>query len=409
MKYLLLIFSLLFCLGCSTDPNDPENPTYLDTSLTIIVYMVADNNLYSNAYYDIQEMEYALSTINTDANVVVYVDSESYSQFGDLPQIIKIEADTDTKTIASTVVKTYDERNSVDPAIINSTLNDIIEIFPSDNYGLVLWSHASGWVEATLSSDNAETYIEDQLEAMTMSYGIDGDSGQTGDYNDYNIDNSVLSAALPINFKFLWFDCCLMGNVETLYEYRTNAETIIASPQEILSYGMPYEKVLPYMISGDYDGGAQAFYEHYAYSSKDLTTNYTCSPYATIAVYDPTKFDTLATVIAEQTARCGGYPDSPSISGVQTMAYTSTYQKKFFDLSDAIGSLFDDQAVSAVDQVLSELITYKAATAYFGSISLDKYCGISTYIPRSGYSTTSVETYYNTLSWAKAIGWNQQE
>lgn len=408
MKKLLLICVILLSVACGKSNSGGGDNPYNEKSLTIIVYMVADNNLYKNAFYDLQEMEYALASIDTDANVVVYVDSYSYSDFGASPQILEVVGDTNTSTIASQVVKTYDERNSVDPAIITSTLNDIAEMYPAENYGLVLWSHATGWLEAEVSASVAANYTEKILGTMTMSYGSDGDSGTSGDGNYYNINNDELSAALPFHFDFIWFDCCLMGNVETLYEYRGNANTLIASPQEILINGMPYEKLIPHMITGDYEAGAQAYYEHYANKEKDLTTSSYCSPYATISVYDASKFDNLASVVATQTSRCGGYPsENIVVSNVQTMGYGSSYQSTFFDLSDAVDYLFDYEALSAVDLALSELITYKAATETFDSVSLDKYCGISCYIPRSTTSKTSQDTYYSTLSWAKAIGWDE--
>lgn len=223
-----------------------------------------------------------------------------------------------------------------------------------------------------------------------------------GDDNSYGINNDVLAAALPISFDFIWFDCCLMGNAETLYEYRSKASTIVASPNEILAYGAPYEKIVPYLFEGDYDGGAKSFFYHYSSNNTDLCSGSVMTAAATIAVYDPSKLEDLATVIAAQTERCGGYPTVTSTTGIQTMGYSSAYQKQFFDLVDAIDYLFDNEAVEAVEAALDELISYKAATSSFGSVAMNTYCGISIYVPK----TTDQNTYYNSLSWTQAVGWD---
>ena len=45
-----------------------------------------------------------------------------------------------------------------------------------------------------------------------------------------------------ISFSFIYFDSCFMGNIESLYELRNNASAIVASPTEVLTEGMPYDK-----------------------------------------------------------------------------------------------------------------------------------------------------------------------
>ncbi|MFI3266446.1 MAG: clostripain-related cysteine peptidase [Rikenellaceae bacterium] len=394
MKALLVILLATLTVGCTKNITSTEYP---DLDKTIIVYMVADNNLNTNAYNDIQEMEYALSGIDQTANLIVYIDKNYDSQIGSTPQILRIVADTDISTIASTVVKQYSEQDSTDPTVVSKVLDDIMTTFPAEQYGLILWSHSTGWLEAAVSSTSASYSTADYGGATMLSFGND---------NDNEVNNDILSQALPTNLDFIWFDCCLMGNAETIYEYRNNADIIIASPNEVLSYGMPYEKTMPYLIDGDYTGAAKAFFDHYSNQEKDLVSNYYVDAYATIAVYQTDQIENLATVISEQTQRCGGYPTNPNVSSVQRMAYDSDFLKLFFDLSDGIDCLFDQQAVDAVDDALDNLILYKAATPTFDYLSMNKYCGITCYLPRTNISATSDDNYYSTLDWAKAVGWD---
>lgn len=409
MKKALLALVTILAFSCSEKIETTPEPSD-GISKTIIVYMVADNNLnYTDNIdiYDINELEYAVASLNTDANVIVYIDSYGSGDISSKPQIFEITADKTqaayewnsssstysfVSNITSTVIKTYDEQDSTNPTVVNTVLSDIIDLYPADSYGLVLWSHATGWVE-----DNPS-------EVATMAFGTDKNDNRYS--TGYSIDNASLAAALPVYFDFILFDCCLMGNAETIYEYRNCTPTIIASPNEVLVGGMPYNKVLTHLISGDYDAAAEAFYNHYANQEYIVSSGGYAVDAATIAVYNTSKIEALAAVIAEQTARCGGYPESVTSTirnTIQTMGYTSTYQKMFFDLADAVDVLFDDEAHQAVCDALDNLISYKAATPDFVGVAMDTYCGLSTYVPL----TTSSNSYYNTLAWPQLTGWDQ--
>ena len=52
-----------------------------------------------------------------------------------------------------------------------------------------------------------------------------------------------LAAALPHNYEFILFDCCLMGGIEVAYEFKDKCEYMLFSPTEILADGFPYEKM----------------------------------------------------------------------------------------------------------------------------------------------------------------------
>lgn len=384
------IIASLLILSCSKSDDGDDSSSNKEAQVTIIVYMVGDNNLNSNITKDIKEMENALYYTDTDSNLILYVDQSSSSYLGSDPQILEVKGNSSTSSLNSKTIKTYDEQDSTDPAVISEVLNDIRTLYPADSYGLILWSHATGWIKALEDNDTTSA-------SASRSFGDDDGN---------NINNSDLSAALPFDFDFIWFDCCLMGNVETLYEYRNNAPILIASPTETMADGMPYEKTVPYLLEGDYLSAAQAFFNHYANAETDLVGGDSVSAYATISVYDASKLENLAATISEQTIRCGGYPTNVSRTYIQKLTYISSYTNLLYDMVDAIDTLFDDEAVDAVEEALDELILYTANTSKFMSVTLYSYSGISCYVPLNSSSYTSDdEAFYNTLSWAEAVGW----
>jgi hypothetical protein len=154
--------------------------------------MAADNNLWDVALVDIEEMKRGYT--ETGVNLIVLTDVAN-----EAPCLIKITENGEQK------IKTYQEFNSADPANINRLLGEIIEMYPSDSYGLILWSHGTSWLPAGVP---------------VKSFSADGNS---------RMDISELAEALPVKFDFILFDACLMGAVEVAYELRNKTDYIIAS------------------------------------------------------------------------------------------------------------------------------------------------------------------------------------
>lgn len=98
--------------------------------------------------------------------------------------------------------------------VLHSVIHDAITAFPAMEYGLILWSHGTGWLPEgvfdTLKHGNRSKF---------RSFGFD--SGK-------EMKITELAENLPVKFEFIIFDACLMSNIETLYELRNAANYIIA-------------------------------------------------------------------------------------------------------------------------------------------------------------------------------------
>ena len=93
---------------------------------------------------------------------------------------------------------------------MKQVLNDIIQMYPAQEYRLILWSHGTSWLPAGSS---------------LRSFGED--SGKQMNIPD-------LAENLPIKFDFILFDACLMGSVEVVYELKEKANFIISSSTETI-------------------------------------------------------------------------------------------------------------------------------------------------------------------------------
>ncbi len=244
----LLILSLVISVffSCTEDTNGNEPPANI-ADKTIIVYMIADNNLDYFAEKNIIEMQRGWENYK-NVNLIVYVDRAD-GAIPSHPIVLNIKNDT-VKQITSPVIKSFPETNSCDVDNMKQILEEIISFYPAKKYGLILWSHGTSWFSKHTTNNLKKKLSYPQINEfsisklpLTKSFGLD--------YND-EIDIADLKKALPIKFDFIIFDACFMGSIEVIYELKDKAEYIIASPSEIISYGFPYESIFPFLVSEEY-------------------------------------------------------------------------------------------------------------------------------------------------------------
>lgn len=232
---------------------------------TLLVYMIADNNLDSFTTADINEMESALPTSNVQ--VVVYVD-RAVGSVPEAPVCLRIVGDR-SKEIVSELVRTYIEQDSCDDKVLAEFIGWAKSTYPARRYGLVLWSHGTGWIPAK------------------RSFGEDASAGQS------EMEISDLATALPDHgFAFITFDACLMGDVETAYALRNKAKYLIASQTEVQNDGFPYRRVVLRLTGRSnretVQGIAEDYFNYYA------TNEFSALRSASVAVVDLSAMDATA-------------------------------------------------------------------------------------------------------------------
>ncbi len=403
MKPIIIAFSrscnLLFlsgmCLllsvftGCSDDEEDlPPAPI----SYTTLIYMMADNSMDSDVDYSISQLKTGAK--HSAGTAVVYVD-----RLNEAPRLFKI-----TQTGEEVPLKSYAEDNSASIETLVEVIEETKKLVPSEKFGLVLWSHSMGWMPIGHSPATRAAGYRDYLPFPRTRYM--GPDQHPGDARPgFSIEVDELAKALPDHVaEYIWFDVCLMGSVEALYEVRNKCNYLVASPAEVLAEGghdasgIPFSKVLPYLF-GSRDELKQAcrtYFNHYNGMSQEILRS------STITLVDAAELEGLYDVA--QRILKGHLNDVESMNTESIQAYhTQKVPRAFFDLIDAVKH-FKGAEDAALGSQMGRTVLFKACTdKIIKELSIDRsrFSGLSMYLPLTKWKeTTEYEYYFSSLEWA---------
>jgi hypothetical protein len=327
--------------------------------------MVGDNTLNPYVDKDINEMERGWKD-SFDGDLIVYIDQKNKS-----PYILKISSDR-TNDIVSKEVMKYSEQNSSSLEVMEQVFKDIKSMYPAKSYGLILWSHASGWLPKTSS--------------LTKTFG--DDDGKSMDITEL--------AGLSGKYDFIIFDACDMMGVETAYELRYNTEYIVASVTEILAGGFPYDEILEYLFmdAADLISVCQKFMDSYrAFTSLEMQT-------AALSVVKTENMDDLATTSRQLIQKYKSKIKDLDVTQIQK--YDSETTTLFFDFLDFIETIAgDDPDLQTLRNNLSDVVIFEDHTpSILNLFEIKRSCGLSCYI-LGQYQ--SLDNIYTTISWYKAV------
>jgi len=380
----LLAVTAAVVSGCRQhdEPDPPVPPAQVER--VVLVYMVANNNLGASGYdsADIEEMLVAARAgdIKGKSRLLVYHDGTNGR-----PVLVEIRNGGQTDTLAR-----YDgDAYAVETAHMKAVFDDMERLAPADEYGLVLWSHGTGWIQDGISTSGSG-------DVAPLSFGLD--RGRT---------MNVTELARVIDgrgFSFVYFDCCYMASVETLYELRNVVPVVAASATELPVCGSRYDlNVSCYFAPGEPDiiGAARNTFEYY---NSMIGSSRTC----TMSVINTEGLESLAAATADIYAHSSrGVPDGYT---PQCFSDRSVASCQYFDFRDYVAALCLDSAgaerfdgatamLQRFDEALGVCVSYAAATPYlWNSIPLSHHCGLSTYILKNTEAAPSTKNY-NTLSW----------
>lgn len=369
----LALISTLMMLSCKENKNEPGRDD--NASRTVLVYMAASNSLGSGSvkydYRDIDEMIKAVESHNLkNANILAY-----HAPYNETPSLKLITRH------GVEVLKEYDPAPySVSITRMKEVFNDMREYAPARKYGLVLWSHASGWIFNNGTSPE-----------KSRSWGVDRGK-------EMSIPN-LAKALRGEGFDYIYFDCCLMGNIETLYELRGCADHIVASPTETPLDGMPYDQNIPLLAAETPDLTGAAANTYLFYNQHPIPDNQSIA----ISVYDMARIDHVADVTRSIYAANMQMPTGFSPQTYYQSFYSPVFNRKFYDLTHYATSLIDEDKNPGLTQELNraieEFVIYKASTQYmWGSLPLTDCHGVSTFIYSD--SNTDADRYnYRDLQW----------
>lgn len=231
---LLMAFPLLSSCWKEEADNLPVIP-----NRTILFYMAGDNSLADETQQKIDALAQAWS-IGGNNHLLVYQDRGGEH----LPRLLALRADADGRGTAE-VLEEYADENSASTAVFARVLNDMVRHYPGSDYGLVVFSHSSGWLPAGTFAQPRSVVTDGVAEMELIDFARIIPNGQ---------------------FRFIIFESCLMAGAEVAYELKDKTDYIVASSAEILSPGFTplYATMLEKLYKGrpDLTGFARAYFDY---------------------------------------------------------------------------------------------------------------------------------------------------
>lgn len=355
---LCALCTLLVLPACRHTVVEPPTPAPQPAQRTVLVYMEARNNLSGFAEDDLLEMQRA--SLPSDGRLLVYL-----SAYDSEPVLLEVSGGT------RTVLKTYpDSPSAVDPEHMARVIMDAQAAAPALSYGMVFWSHSSGWRQKA-----APRY--------SRGFGLEGGSGQ--------MSITDLAAALRgRGLDFIFFDSCYMGSVEAAYELRHVAPYMVASECEVPTRGMPYDLTLPALFDSEIPAGLSR--------AIDLTVDFYINDTSercpsTLSLINLAGMDELIRAVAF-------LPDPlPDDFSPQRLSHASPYKYLFNDF----GQYF--LARGGEPSVLADVIRYERHTpSLWGTTALTHCSGLSVYLPQFSPDNFTYDSYgYSSLEWARYL------
>lgn len=385
-KYLgILLAGMVLFAGCDKDePTPPGPPELSKVKRTVLLYAVASNNLSYALDMDLKEVCSGASAVDLDNyRFLVYsVQADPKTGGSTVPklrQLVKTSFGYDFKDI-----KQYEENpRSVDKERISQVIADVKEISPSDDYGIIFWSHSDAWRPASTWQP------ADGDSPMMHAFGQDFD----GEKSHY-CETEDLADAIPAGmFSYIWFDSCYMSNIESIYEFAGKADWFIGSATELNAYGMPYDITLPKLfgIGGGVAEAAEASVKYYNSMNSAIT----------MCVVDMHRLDDVAAAARDCYSSFEPLPDDVLLQCYSRKLNPALYDFLQYSREVAAHTGTDVQPLA---DALDRFIVYAGQSArdFNGRpIEPDKYSGISAHSYRNKDSRE--EAKYRTLRWFRDV------
>lgn len=251
-------------------------------------------------------------------------------------------------------------------------INDMYTLYPSQDYGLVLFSRGSGWLPAE--------YLQ-----FPRRRSVNPDSRSVIETGTYAFELRDFALAIPEGqFSFIVLESDHMAGLEVAYElkektdYLIAASTVIPDPGFLPVYGEMLSelfKAYPY-----YKRAAQAYFDYYDRFSGDFRS-------ATVSVIRTSKLEPLKRMLNAAESRV---PDWEELDRGSLQAFDSrTDNHLFYDLGEYFQLIGNAQERSAFADSLRQAVVYRAATQEFlpesGGFGISSHSGLTIYIPDVHY------------------------
>lgn len=392
----------------------PESKGRLSPSVNSHVMIMISggrNSLSSYLSMDLEELENSEipTGIYASDDILVVLSRNGSDKTADSPAALyRVYKDHNENVIRDTLA-TW---GGFTPIFGGNTLKDalkmVVDTYPGRNYGIVLSSHATGYLPDGYYKDPA-TYEKEHGGTPNSLFSVGKgyhfppipdypavkSIGQDDDANSpVEMELRAFRDAIPCRMDYILFDACLMGGVEVAYELRDKADVIGFSPTEILADGFDYDLITSRLLKDEPDP-VQVCRDYFnQYTGPDGN--------ATISAVSTEHLDALASVCRDLFEKYR--EEMKSVNAGKIQRYYRLERHFFYDLRDIlVKSGASEEDIAALDAALSQVVIYKEHTATFLGISIsdNTYSGLSMYLPSMG-SAILDNFYKENLDWNTA-------
>lgn len=407
-KVLLYLISILVLNACSDEI--PEYHESARAKRVVLAYMAANSpsdNIDACIMKNLQWMYESLSTAKDTCTLIVYYKPSNKNQYIKTAEILEFQTDGYGKingqeilqgsslTIENVIAQAKHHQAQLgiatNPDIMKENLRIMQDIAPAESYGLILGSHATGWLPST----NAQ---------YSRSFGIDGDTS-----NAINIPElaTTLEQSFPSgNLEFTLFDACMMGTAEVFYELRNATHYCVASVMETPIAGFPYDRFFINLYEDVID--------YAKICSETVQFNKENKWWGTYAAVDCTAMEEVAQAIQAELLSHQSELQTLDYTQVQQYGYGEyRYQYFSFDVVDFIsqlnGGVVSANVQSSIDKAVIAKDCLDGKEYPLGTLEIDpeRFCGMGMYFPGRNISSAWDRYCQSSIAWYKAAGWDK--
>lgn len=379
----ILFLSLAACIDESELPQPAAVPSH-----TLIVYMACDSDLAGEVAAKIEALRQGWHSA-PERKCLIYADTPKYGA-----RLLRLRGGCcyNPEPYVETIHE-YGTENSASAETFGRVVREVAEQYPADSYGLIFFSHASGWLP------------QGTLQSPTRSLGRDGEECE-------EMELAAFAAAIPDRtFDYILFEGCLMAGVEVAYELRNKTEYILASPAEMLSPGFTpiytsalvplFDTSKPCAVRLEAFGNA---YMNYI-NSRDGDD---CS--ATLSLVETAEIETFTARLGEIVRPFSSSTKNPDITfGLQHFDRPGSYGDtpavpRYFDFAEWLEYMIPEQYPVCEEQ-LKHIVTWRVCTNSFllsqNGFFIRRFSGLTVYIPQP--ELPSLNSKYEQTAWCKAL------
>lgn len=418
---LSLLLSALCLAACSNDDDDsPSQGKTTTYRRTVVVYMAAQNSLGAAGASAADSSEIAAGAARMEStrdNLILFLDDAS------APRMYRFYKSANGKGYYQKIYQYTTDANSADASTLQDVLTRVKNLYPSESYGLVMWSHGTAWLPqfrnfGSTSKRYTPLSHERKIHAIGIDVGPGGDmendekaNGDLGDQME-TADMARAVSASGLHLDYVYFDACLMQSVEVAYDLKDVTDYVVGSPAMTSAYGAYY---IDQMKRGLFtypanDTNMRTIVDTYYHDvmESDTTKRYYSGQGCVMSVIKTSALDALAsatrTALTKATLAAGSMPDLSGMDGY--IDFTTTGYPDCYDMSGALRLMLPENDYSEWLSACRRCVVYsRMSDEYYYSVSgnyifsaqsdAEHYCGVSMFLPQQKYAYPPAFMNYN--------------